>query len=101
MKLGGLCRKSTSVLVLILSYFLICPFLFIEVRDFKAEVIRRGQIGLLIPSLESNPKEDTVHSGKVGAFKLFQRDDINMQKLTTPPEKVDVDIIDRSLKENV
>ena len=88
MKVGGLCRKSTSVLVLILSYFLIRPFLFTEARDFKAEVIRRGQVGLLIPSLESNPKEDTVHNGKVGAFKLFQRAEINMQKLTLPLKKL-------------
>jgi hypothetical protein len=98
---GGLYGITAPFLILTLSYCLLCFFSSVEARDFRAEVIRRGGIGPVIPTPQSMPKEDIIHHEKVGDFKFYQRAEIDIQWLQISPEKVDVDIIDRRLKENV
>jgi hypothetical protein len=96
---GDLYRITVSFLVLMLSYCLLRSFSFVEARDFRTEVVRRVGIGLVISTPQSMPNEDIIDHEKVGGFKLYPRAEINIQRLQIFPEKVDVEIIHRSLKE--
>jgi hypothetical protein len=58
-------------------------------------------VGLVIPNPQSMPKKDIIHHKKFSGFRLYPRDEIVIQWIQVSPEKGDVDINDRSLKEKV
>jgi len=97
---GGLYGRTAYFFMVMLTYYLLRSFSFIEGRDLTTEVIRRRGIGLPISSRESKPYKDIIDHQKVGGVKLYPGAEVSIRRLKISPKKLEVEIIQRNMKEN-
>lgn len=99
---GGLCCKTASCSLIMLTFCLLRSFSFIEARDLRTEVIGPQGVGPVTSPPENKPYEDTIHKDEVDGLKLYPMAENYVESpRESPPENVDGDIIGRSMNENV